>query len=174
MINSVLITIEDMTKLLCELSKTHSETDAKTFFNELEIASDGSGWIIDLPTFMILMLHKGEYSKQNKNNKKKRKLKIFTKQWKYLLKNGKLISTENKIIQNKRSQNKDKIIKYPNYQTEYGIEFPINKCIYKPHQIDNYDDISNQSQTKVVFKDNQNTQQFKYYENQNINKWCCF
>lgn len=80
-----LITWDDMPKLLRELGKAHSETDAKTLFNELEIAGDGSGWILDLTTFMVMMMHSGH---------KKPSLKRASVQWKYLMKNGSLISTE--------------------------------------------------------------------------------
>ena len=49
-----------MPHLLLELSKTHTETEAKTLFNELEICGDGSGWILDFTTFVVMMLHKSE------------------------------------------------------------------------------------------------------------------
>ena len=174
--DNVLITMEQMPKLLCELSKTHSETDAKTLFNELEIAADGTGWILDLPTFMVLMLHKGSQrthnnNQNNKSNKKPKKTKIFTKQWKYLIEHGELISTEidippiaedsnANIDQNQRYQSKsfiessNKCISYPNYQSEYGIEFPIYKCKHKDN--DTVDE--NNPQSKVAFQDLPNMQ----------------
>eukprot|EP01084_Bolivina_argentea_P053268 97784_1 len=188
--DNVLITIEDMAKLLWELSKTHSETDAKTLFNELEIAADGTGWILDLPTFMVLMLQKGTHKRnQNRKNRNKRS-KIFTKQWQYLIANGSLTSTETNVAEigdtlddleilrevemykyKSYRKSETKCIRYPNYQREYGVEFPSKRC--------RNNDVSDNSQPrlKVSFEETTNS----CYSNHNQNTGtafktnsCCF
>ena len=132
--------MSDMSKLLGELGKTHSETDAKTLFNELEIAADGTGWILDLPTFMVLMLHKG-----SRRNTRVKRLKIgkSTKQWQALIADGNLPTTEIVITETLSAEDieferyrfksfapsQSRSIKYPNLQNEYGIEFPLSDCL---------------------------------------------
>ena len=161
--NNVLLDMTDMSKLLGELGKTHSETDAKTLFNELEIAADGTGWILDLPTFMVLMLHKGSRSR-----KRHKKAKVFTQQWRDLMELGQLSSGE---IELEKSQNAEQLryrhksfsasdytaIKYPNYQNEYGVEFPRDKCkiTADDHDAVNGDAVSTSMGThsKVNFQD---------------------
>ena len=138
--DNVLITMQDMVKLLGELGKTHSETDAKTLFNELEIAADGTGWILDLPTFMVLMLHKGN---RRTSRVKRHQIGKSTQQWQVLLTEGTLPTTETIIDTDHHSLEQIKIarykfksfsasrissIRYPNLQNEYGVEFPQSEC----------------------------------------------
>ena len=168
--DNVLITMQDMSKLLGELGKTHSETDAKTLFNELEIAADGTGWILDLPTFMVLMLHKG-----NRKNSRGKRMKgaQYTAQWNTLLVDGTLPSTEIVIADNHSAEeieferyryksfapSQSPSIKYPNLQNEYGIEFPTAECqLHKDLNSDGSRSRDSQSRdttcpSSVLFKD---------------------
>ena len=173
--NNVLITMDDMASLLWQLSKTHSETDSKTLFNELEISEDGSGWILDLPTFMVLMLHNGANRRLKQRQKKH---KTFTSQWRHLHKSGHLISTEisieiptkgenlkdllqSRMYERKSFENSSsKCIKYPNYQSEYGVEFPPKKCIYSPAAMDdncssNSESNAHAAESKVGFEEDE-------------------
>lgn len=237
--NHVLITINEIPSLLRALGRTHSETETKTLFNELEISGDGMGWILDMPTFMIIKLQEDKhYTRRTRNRRRKRK-KIITKQWQYLLKHGSIITTEEmkflsssyeekykksitkqnvnrkksyvkkrrvsfedeihkKRIKERNAQTKNnskseaitslnndeniiryryksfqesktKCIRYPNCQTEYGIEFPINQCLYqtqsKPEQHHTHISINEQIQQMSSMKVKENQLERNYVEN---------